>query len=78
MEPRRTSGLDRLTAAVDAAARTVHHFNEVIAVLVDAHAVEHFFQALISAVDDANADIELLAAESLMGTGIVASTMALS
>ena len=63
MEPSCTGGLNRLTTAVDATARAIHHFNEVITVLVDTHTVENFFQPLISAVDNADADIKLLTTE---------------
>ena len=69
MEPGRAGGLNRLTAAVDATARAVHDFDEVVTVLVDADAVENFLEALIRTVDDTDADFEGLAAECLDGHG---------
>ena len=67
LEPGSAGGLNRLTAAVDAAAGAVHHFDEVIAVLVDAHAMEDFLQTLVGTVHDADMHVVGLAAERLDG-----------
>lgn len=67
MQPGRTGGLDGLTAAVDTTAGAVHDFDEVIAVLVDADAVEDLLETLIGAIDDTDTHVEGLSAECLDG-----------
>ena len=54
-----------LTAAVDAAARAVHHFDEVPAILVFVDDLHDILQILKGAVNDSNAKFENLAALSL-------------